>query len=174
MVIWLTGLSGSGKSTIADLLILELKRIIPNVFLIDGDVVRELFGASLGFDEDSRKLQIGRIQKLAQFIVRQDFFVIVSALYSHPELMKWNRDNLPGYFEVYIDTPLQSVIARDTKGLYAQALSGKLKNVVGIDIPWHEPSCPNMVVKTDGVSPEEVSHNILDSIAVPIQNFIMK
>lgn len=164
MVIWLTGLSGAGKSTIADALVHLVKPLVPGLVLIDGDVIRALFGAGLGFDEEARKQQIGRIQQLALFLARQDIPVIVSALYSHPELMRWNRTTLPGYFEVYVDTPLATVTARDTKGLYAKAEAGELLNVVGLDIQWHIPRNPDMVVETVGATPAMIARSIVDAV----------
>lgn len=163
MVVWLTGLSGAGKSTIADAMVCLVKPLVPSLVLIDGDVIRDLFGAGLGFDEEARKLQIGRIQRLALFLARQEIPVIVSALYSHPELMEWNRTELPGYFEVYVDTPLATVMARDTKGLYAKAKAGELLNVVGVDIPWHVPRNPDMVATTVGVTPATIARRIVEA-----------
>lgn len=164
MVVWLTGLSGAGKTTIAEAMLCVVKPCLPSLVLIDGDVIRDLFGAGLGFDEEARKLQIGRIQRLAQFLDRQNIPVIVSALYSNPELMDWNRKNLSEYFEIYIDTPLETVIARDTKGLYSRARAGKLLHVVGLDIPWHIPVSPDMVVSSAGVAPEFIAQEIIKAV----------
>jgi adenylylsulfate kinase len=164
MVVWLTGLSGAGKSTIADAIVRIVKPHLPSLVLIDGDVIRDLFGAGLGFDEEARKLQIGRLQRLAQFLARQNIPVIVSALYAHPDLMQWNRDHLIGYFEVYVNTPLATVMARDTKGLYAKSKAGDLPNVVGVDIPWHVPMASNMVVETEEFTPETIAQMIVDSV----------
>jgi adenylylsulfate kinase-like enzyme len=162
MVIWLTGLSGSGKTTIAEA-IASLTKVNNNqIVLIDGDVVRELFGGDLGFDEEARKLQLGRIQRLACWISQQNIGVVVAALYAHPDLLFWNRNNLPGYFEVYVDTPLHIIESRDTKGLYKKAREGKLDNVVGLDIPWYPPQKPDYVVSSDGsLPPDQIAANIL-------------
>lgn len=146
MVLWLTGLSGAGKTTLARAIIALAKPYLPALVMIDGDVVRELFGAGLGYDEASRFQQIGRIQRLASLLADQDVPTVVAALYSHPDLMAWNRTNLPGYFEVYIDAPLALVEQRDAKGMYARARAGDMKEVVGIDLPWHVPQSPDMVI----------------------------
>src|SRR6185312_10670360 len=95
MVVWLTGISGAGKSTVANVLYDRLKPVIPGLVLIDGDTIRELFGQSLGYHEEARHEQIGRIQRLARFLALQDLHVIVAALYCHPSLMQWNREHLP-------------------------------------------------------------------------------
>jgi adenylylsulfate kinase len=161
MVIWLTGISGAGKSTIADVVMRVAKPKLPSLVLIDGDVIRDLFGAGLGYHEDARKEQIRRIQRLAMFLSRQRIPVLVAALYSNPELMRWNREHLPNYFEVYVDTPLDVVKMRNTKGLYAKAKDSATPNVVGIDIPWHAPRNPDLVVQTVGASPESIAREII-------------
>ena len=152
-VIWLTGLSGAGKSTIAEALVGRLKPARPDTVLIDGDTVRVLFGGDLGYDEAARHQQIGRIQRLAHWLGRQDLCVVVAALYAHPDLLAWNRAHLPGYFEIYVDAPLDLLRARDGKGLYAGAASGKIRHVVGMDIPWHAPKHPDMVIDAQRMEP---------------------
>lgn len=164
MVVWLTGISGAGKTTIAEAIARQAKPVLPSLTMVDGDVIRDLFGAGLGFDEESRKVQIGRIQRLALFLARQELPVIVAALYAHPELLAWNRENLPGYFEVYVDTPLATVEARDTKGLYSKARSGEVTNVIGLDLPWHAPRNPDMVVQTVGTTPEALADRIISAV----------
>ena len=141
-----------------------LKPTVPNIVLIDGDVIRDLFGKGLGFNEDARKVQIRRIQSLSLFLARQDIALIVAALYSHPELMLWNRNMLPGYFEVYVDTPLETVMARDTKGLYSEAKAGRQSNIVGVDIPWHIPLNPDMVVRTEDIEPIVIARRIIGAV----------
>ena len=164
MIVWLTGLSGAGKTTIADAIIRIMKPILPNLIVIDGDVIRELFGADLGFDVAARKVQIGRIQRLALFLTRQDVPVIVSALYASHDLLEWNRANLPGYFEVYVDTPLATVEERDTKGFYAKARAGGLLNVVGLDIPWQAPQKPDITVYSVGTDAESIALQIIKAV----------
>jgi len=146
LVLWLTGLSGAGKTTLAEALQRQLKPRLPELVLVDGDMIRELFGAGLGFHEAARHEQIGRIQRLARMLADQGLVVVVAALYAHPDLMAWNRRHLPNYYEVYIKAPLELVQRRDAKGLYAKAASIAAPNVVGIDIPWHEPATPDLVI----------------------------
>ncbi|MBO89841.1 MAG: hypothetical protein CMP14_10000 [Rickettsiales bacterium] len=93
MVIWLTGISGAGKTTLAALIRDNFKGCLPEMVLVDGDEVRELFGHNLGYKEEDRYRQIERIQKLAHMLDRQCMIVVVSALYAHPRLLEWNRDN---------------------------------------------------------------------------------
>lgn len=146
MVIWITGISGAGKTTLSVALYELLKPRLPELVLIDGDAVRAMFGENLDYSEASRMVQIKRIQALVHYLARQGIVVIAAALYAHPDLLAWNRANLPGYFEVYIKAPLHLVRARDPKGLYEKAARGDMPNVVGVDIPWHEPSRPDMVI----------------------------
>ena len=106
MIIWITGLSGSGKTTIAKGLINRLKARIKNLVNVDGDIIRDLFGNDLGFDINSRIKQIKRIQKLCMFLQKQNLIVIVSALYSNNDLLIWNRKNFKNYYEIYLEASL--------------------------------------------------------------------
>ncbi len=139
MIIWLTGISGSGKTTIATEIIRKYKAIFPNLINIDGDTVRNFFNNSLGYDINARINQIKRIQKICKFLEKQKLIIVVSALYSNVELMKWNRENFSDYYEIYLEASLNLVKNRDPKGLYKKFAEGIEKNVVGIDIPWLKP-----------------------------------
>ena len=165
MVVWLTGISGAGKTTIAEAMARKLSSRVPELVLVDGNVVRDLFGASLGFHEEARIEQISRIQRMAKFLSEQGQCVVVSALYSHPDLMRWNRVNLTGYFEVLIDAPLELVQSRDPRGLYAKAAAGEMPNIVGLDVPWHKPEMPDMVLDpATGDSPETMADQIISAV----------
>jgi len=139
LIVWITGISGAGKTTLCTQLSRLLKPHIPELVEIDGDFVRETFGNNLGFKEPDRFEQIRRIQRLARELDRQGLVVLVAALYANSELLSWNRDNIEDYFEIYLDAPLSLVQARDAKGLYAKAARGEMPDVVGIDVPWHAP-----------------------------------
>lgn len=165
MVIWLTGLSGSGKTTICREIIALAKARMPELVVLDGDVIRELYGNDLDYTEPSRHKQIGRLRALAKFLSSQGQVVLVAALYSHPDLLAENRRVLPEYFEVYVRASLDLVSSRDTKGLYAGAAKGSIKNVVGVDIPWRAPEKPDLVLDSDaGLSPAEMAHVILSRV----------
>ncbi|MBX3456234.1 adenylyl-sulfate kinase [Ferrovibrio sp.] len=161
-VVWLTGISGAGKTTIAEAIHAQAKPYLPELVLIDGDVIRDLFGAGLGFHEAARHEQIGRIQRLARMLAEQGLVVLVAALYAHPDLLAWNRANLPGYVEVYVNTPLPLVQSRDVKGLYAKAAAGAMPNVVGLDIPWHAPAAPDLVIDGNaGETPQQSAARVI-------------
>lgn len=161
-VIWLTGVSGAGKTTIAEAIQRKAKPAVPELVLVDGDVIRDLFGAGLGFHEAARVEQIGRIQRLARMLAGQGLVVVVAALYASPELLDWNRRNLPGYVEVYVKAGMDVVQQRDVKGLYAKAAAGQMPNVVGIDIPWHAPQRPDLVIDTtQGSTPDAAAQAVM-------------
>jgi len=163
MVIWITGLSGSGKSTIAESIFETLKPNMPELVVLDGDIIRELFGKSLDYSEPSRIIQVKRLRTMARFMSEQGLVVIVTVLYSHPDLMAWNRENISDYFEIYLDTPLDVVIERDAKGLYAKARNGKMPNVVGLDVPWHAPETPDLHIPgADGRSADDFAKLIIE------------
>ena len=117
MVIWITGISGAGKTTIANSLIEKYKNKLPHLINLDGDVVRKLYGDDLGYEENDRISQIKRMQKICLFLENQNLIIIVSALYSNPTLMEWNRKYFSNYFEIYLNVPLELVKRRDPKGL---------------------------------------------------------
>lgn len=161
-VIWITGLSGAGKTTVSLALREVLEPRCPELVLLDGDVVRELFGNDLDYNEASRVKQIGRLRTLAKFLAEQGQVVIVAALYSHPDLLAQNRRELPGYFEVYLKTPFEVLRSRDSKGLYADAASGLTSNVVGVDIPWREPIAPDAVLDGGGsLTPRDMALKVI-------------
>jgi adenylylsulfate kinase-like enzyme len=171
MVIWVTGLSGSGKTTLCDALWESLKPGLPELVLLDGDAIRVAFGGGLGYQEEDRVVQITRIQQLAKIFSDQDLVVLVAALYSHPDLLTWNRQNIKGYFEVYLETSLKALQTRDYKGLYAKAIAGEMPDVVGIDIPWHTPELPDLVINNDNpLPPEQLADQVIAAVPFLFQS----
>ena len=161
MVIWITGLSGAGKSTLCQRLVAEARsRSIPAVG-IDGDDVREMyagggFGEPLGHHEADRRVQIARLQGLARLLDRQGLLVVVTAVIYREELFAEFRREVSGFFEILIDAPLALVEARDSKGIYAAARRGEMKDVVGIDIPWTPPEAPDLTFDAEHHSSDEM------------------
>lgn len=165
MVIWITGLSGAGKTTLIQAIASEVKPHLKELVLLDGDAIRQLFGNDLDYRESSRVIQIKRLQKLARFLSEQGLVVLVAALYSHPDLLAWNRDNLRGYFEVYVEASMSLVTARDSKGLYASAARNETENVVGLDIPWHPPIRPDLVLAAgSGETASEMARRVITAL----------
>ena len=162
MTLWTTGLSGTGKSTLCRALWQQLKPVCPQLVTLDGDAIRDAFENDLGYAEADRMKQIKRMQRLAHLLSRQGQVVLVAALYAHPELLAWNRANLAGYFEVYLQASLPFLQTRDRKRLYREAAAGTRQHVVGMDIPWHVPSSPDLVIDAETApSPEESARQII-------------
>ena len=163
MVIWITGMSGSGKTTLATALHDLLKPTLPHTVLLDGDVIRAAFGVGLGYSEPERVVQIQRIQNLAKVLAGQELIVIVAALYANEDLLRWNRLNLPGYCEVYLEASIDLLEGRDKKNLYSMAKSGETRGVVGFDIPWNAPENPDVLFNADiEATPKEMVRQLID------------
>ena len=161
MVIWITGLSASGKTTLSKSFEKLFRPLYPNLVLLDGDVIRQLYGNDLGYSEADRWIQIKRIQTIAAFLDQQSIIVVVSALYAHDDLLNHNRTLFEQYFEVYLKADLCFLRNREVKGLYQKAFNNEMKDVVGIDIPWHEPKDPDLIFHmVESKTPEEMA-NIL-------------
>jgi len=165
MVIWITGMSGSGKTTLAVALRNLVKPAHQHTVLLDGDAIRAAFGSGLGYSEPERVTQIQRIQNFAKVLADQELIVIVAALYAHKDLLTWNRHNFPGYFEVYLEASKALLKRRDQKNLYSKARFGEIKDVVGIDIPWHAPENPDCLFKADSeTDPGEMARQVVQKI----------
>jgi adenylylsulfate kinase len=165
MVIWLTGLSASGKTTLSKAFEKMYKQTIPNLVLLDGDVIRQLYSNDLGYEEADRVTQIKRLQAIASFLEQQSIVVMVAALYANDELLKYNRENFKEYFEVYLRADVSFLREREIKELYKNALAGKTQNVVGVDIPWHEPRHSDMVFEaSEKPVPEKMAEIIFNKV----------
>ncbi len=165
MVIWITGLSASGKSTLSNAFKNKYGSDIPNMVLLDGDIIRDLFGNDLGHTESDRVIQIQRIQKLALFLEQQSINVVVAALYANDELLANNRKTFKDYYEVYLKGEIQYLKTREFKNLYKQALDGKITDVVGVDIKWNEPNNPDLVFEiSKSGTPEEMAAILFENL----------
>jgi sulfate adenylyltransferase len=161
--IWFTGLSGAGKSTTADVLTVMLLEHGRQVTVLDGDIVRTHLSKGLGFSKEDRDTNIMRIGFVAAEIVRHGGIVLCAAVSPY----RATRDNVrnmvgEGFIEVFMDTPLEVCEARDTKGMYAKARAGEIKDFTGIDDPYEEPLNPEITLKTVGISPEENATIVLN------------
>jgi bifunctional enzyme CysN/CysC len=162
-VLWLTGLSGAGKSTIANLVEKRLVRMNRHSFLLDGDNVRHGLNKDLGFTDADRVENIRRVGEVARLMTDAGLIVItafISPFRAEREMVR--QMMAPGEFiEVFIDTPLAEAERRDVKGLYAKARSGQLKNFTGIDSPYEPPEDPEIHIDTTGMSAEEAADAIV-------------
>jgi sulfate adenylyltransferase len=164
--IWFTGLSGSGKSTTAEVLTVLLLEHGRQVTVLDGDVVRTHLSKGLGFSKEDRDINIRRIGFVAAEIVRHGGTVICAAV-SPYRATRNNVRNMVGedhFIEVFVDTPLEVCEQRDTKGLYAKARRGEIKGFTGIDDPYEPPLNPEITLDTVAHTPEGNAHTILDCL----------
>lgn len=139
LVIWLTGLAGSGKSTIGRALYERLRSQISNVIYLDGDELRDILGA-YGYDKHSRIEVAKKRSDIAHFLAGQGMVVIVTTISMFDDIYAYNRSRLKRYFEVYIQCDMEELCARDQKGLYSKAMRGEVENVVGVDIDFDKPN----------------------------------
>ena len=162
-VVWLTGLSGSGKSTIANIVEKKLARMNRHTFLLDGDNVRHGLNKDLGFTEADRVENIRRVGEVAKLMTDAGLIVItafISPFRSERDMVRSMMQ--PGEFvEVFVDTPLEVAESRDVKGLYAKARAGELKNFTGIDSPYEHPEAADMHIDTTILLPEEAADAII-------------
>lgn len=148
-VIWITGLAGAGKTTLATQLCKRFRQESSSVIQLDGDNLRDLFVGGLGADtsrEARLQLSFG-YSKLCKLLAGQGFIVVIATVSLFKEIHKWNRSNIPVYKEVFLKVPLEELEARDQKGLYSKFHNGEITDVVGLDIEFDEPLNPDFVFK---------------------------
>jgi cytidine diphosphoramidate kinase len=148
-LVWITGLAGSGKTTIGREVYLQYKQFHPNIFFLDGDVFREIIGKSSGYSREERFDVAMQIARMCKCFVEQDINVICSTISLFKEVHQYNRNNITNYYEVFIDCNMNELLKRDKKGIYSRALKGEINNVVGIDISYDKPVHCNLVLKNE-------------------------
>ncbi|MFM7027201.1 MAG: sulfate adenylyltransferase subunit CysN [Chakrabartia sp.] len=165
-VLWFTGLSGSGKSTIANLVEKKLHRMNRHSFLLDGDNVRHGLNKDLGFTEADRIENIRRVGEVAKLMADAGLIVITAFISPFRAERDMVRAMIPEgeFIEVFIDTPLAEAEARDVKGLYKKARSGALKNFTGIDSPYEAPEAPEVRIDTTRLTPEQAADLIVERL----------
>ena len=163
-VIWFTGLSGSGKTTIAHQVEETLLESGVPVEILDGDVVRENLSKGLGFSKEDRDINIRRIAFVAHLLQRNGVFVITAAISPYRAIREEARSMIKDFVEVYAEAPLEVCEQRDVKGLYAKARAGEIKAFTGIDDPYEPPSNPEVVCKTDRESTQDSAQKVIDKL----------
>ena len=163
-VLWFTGLSGSGKSTIANLVEKKLHRMNRHTFLLDGDNVRHGLNKDLGFTEADRIENIRRVGEVSKLMADAGLIVITAFISPFQADRDLVRGMLPEgeFFEVFVDTPLEVAESRDVKGLYKKARAGELKNFTGIDSPYEPPAKAEIRIDTTRMTPEQAAETIVD------------
>ena len=162
-VVWLTGLSGAGKSTIADLVERALHAAGRHTFLLDGDNVRQGLNSDLGFSDADRVENIRRIAEVAALMVDAGLIVLVSFISPFRAERALARGLVAEneFCEVFVDTPLAVAEQRDPKGLYARARRGELANFTGIDSPYEPPENPEVRLDTTALTPEQAAEAVV-------------
>jgi bifunctional enzyme CysN/CysC len=165
-VVWFTGLSGAGKSTIANLVEKRLHAAGRHTYLLDGDNVRHGLNRDLGFNEIDRIENIRRVAEVSKLMVDAGLIVLASFIspYAADRAMARNLLGPNEFCEVFVDTPLSVAEERDRKGLYGKARSGKLPNFTGIDSPYEAPQNPEVRIDTTSSSPEEAAEQVVDAL----------
>ncbi|PPK77159.1 adenylylsulfate kinase [Methylobacter tundripaludum] len=152
-VIWITGLSASGKTTLAKDVARRLREQGVNVVLLDGDELREVFGATLfssqNHGREGRLALAFQYAHLCRILAQQGLTVVIATISLFREIHVWNRANLPGYLEVYLKVPIEELRRRDPKGIYRRFDAGELADVAGLDLQVDEPEAADWVVEFD-------------------------
>jgi adenylyl-sulfate kinase len=163
--IWFTGLSGAGKTTIADAIEPRLReRGITKIEKLDGDVVRTHLSKGLGFSKEDRDTNIRRIGWVAQVLTRNGVCVLASAISPYRDIREENRRDIGDYVEVYVKCSIPELTRRDVKGLYEKALKGEIQNFTGISDPYEEPVDPDVFVDTEVEELEESVAKVLAAL----------
>jgi bifunctional enzyme CysN/CysC len=165
-VVWLTGIPGSGKTTIANLLDRRLHALGHHAYLLDGDNVRHGLSKDLGFTDEDRVENIRRISEVASLMVDAGLVVIASFISPFRTERRAARDLVEDgeFIEVFVDTPLEVAEARDRKGLYQRARAGEIANFTGVDSPYEAPETPEVHIPTMELTPDEAVDRILGEL----------
>jgi adenylylsulfate kinase len=164
--VWITGLSGAGKSTLSEEVARRLRERGDAVVVLDGDTLREVFGATgqNGNDHgrDARLAMAFKYAHLTRVIAAQGVNVVIATISLFKEIHTWNREHLPGYFEVYLKVPIEELRRRDPKQIYRRYDAGELSDVAGLDLPIDEPQAADWVVEhVPGVSVQSTAIELI-------------
>ena len=165
-VIWITGLSGAGKSVLAAALVKRLRMFDNEILLLDGDELREVFGATSvnveNYGRDKRIALAMQYACLCNILAKQGFTVVIATISLFKEVHAWNRANLPRYFEVYLRVPLEELRRRDPKGIYRRFDAGEIKDVPGLDLLIDEPEASDWMEEfLPGRTVDELANELL-------------
>ena len=160
--LWFTGLSGAGKTTIADIVERELRGRHGKVEVLDGDIVRTNLSKGLGFSREDRDTNVLRIGFVADLLTRNGVGVIVSAISPFKEVRDQVRRSIgEDFIEIYVDAPLEVCAERDVKGLYKKAFAGEIPQFTGVSDPYEPPASPELHIKTDEEEPHESARRVI-------------
>ena len=165
-VIWFTGLSGAGKTTLARAILKELKSLGFKCELLDGDEIRDLL-PPMGFSEKDRNTHVSRVGILAKYLQRNGVASVVSLISPYRESRNYVRRLCDNFYEVYVETPLEICEKRDPKGLYQKARMGEIQNFTGIDAPYEIPQHPEIIINTESETVDSCVKKVLEQIQFP-------
>lgn len=164
--LWLTGLSGAGKTTIADAVAAELRTAGREVEVLDGDELRRGLSAGLGFSREDRDMHVRRVGFVAELLARHGVVALVPVIAPYAatrdEVRAQHDAHGTGYLEVHVATPLAECARRDPKGLYAKAAAGEITALTGVDDPYQEPDKPDLRLDTTGTDVATAARRVLD------------
>ncbi|HKD05306.1 MAG TPA: adenylyl-sulfate kinase [Bryobacteraceae bacterium] len=163
--IWLTGMSGAGKSTISEKLIERLRDANARVELLDGDIVRTNLSQGLGFSREDRDTNIRRIGFVSRLLSRNGVVVIVAAISPYRDTRDEVKKTIDNFVEVYVECPIDVLAGRDVKGLYKKALAGEVGSFTGISDPYEPPLNPDVTVRSDRETVDESVDKIWRKLA---------
>jgi adenylyl-sulfate kinase len=163
-VVWFTGLSGSGKTTLAAHLEIRLRQCGAQVELLDGDVIRTHLSKGLGFSREDRDENIRRIGFVAELLVRNGIIAIVAAISPYRATRREIRSRVHKFVEIYIDCPMDVLLARDVKRLYRKALAGEIINFTGVSDPYEPPLNAELVIDSSVESPEQSTARVWSTL----------
>jgi adenylylsulfate kinase len=159
--LWFTGLSGAGKTTIAEIVEHELRERGLRVEVLDGDIVRTNLSKGLTFSRDDRNINVLRIGFVANLLTRNGVGVIVSAISPYKEARDQVRRRIVDFIEVFVDAPLEVCAERDVKGLYEKAFAGEIEQFTGVSDPYEPPAAPELHIKTNEEEPRESARRVI-------------
>ncbi len=162
--VWLTGLSGSGKSAISHLLEKKLKEWDRNVEILDGDVVRTNLCQGQGISKQDYDITVQRIAFVCKLLTRNGVAVIFAAISPSREGRETARREIGNFIEVYVKCPLAVCVQRDVEGIHKKALKGEIQDFPGASAPYEEPVCPELIVETDKETVEESANKIVNKL----------
>jgi adenylylsulfate kinase len=162
--LWFTGLSGSGKTTISEIVEKELRERGHRGEVLDGDLVRTNLSEGLGFSREDRNINILRIGFVAHLLSRNGVAVIVSAISPYKEVRDQVRRRIIDFVEVFVDCPLEVCAERDVKGFYEKAFKGEIEQFTGVSDPYEPPVAPDLILKTDQEEPHESARKVLEKL----------
>lgn len=160
----MTGLPGSGKTTIALEVEKKLRAMGRNIEILDGDEVRKGLSSDLGFSKEDRQRHAKRVTYVAKVLTRNEVIVLVGLISPFRAFRQYARDEIGEFIEVFVDTSLEECIERDPKGLYKLAMDGQIKDLTGLQDPYEAPEDPELVIPTEDVTVEQAADMVMDQL----------